>query len=184
MSAWVPAVLGDGWNILKMGSQASKMSLVEGVLKLPSRNAASRVDELITGDRHVTVNDIAAKLAVEHSTVQKMIQRFSKGLCLLGPKFIDQRPQTSEKNHLGGKLFHILLTVPTWHPPTTIFSVLLRNRCETNTTRRWRILGKQCINVYGQLEWVLSQEHFQTCRTMGKMCANNGDYVERWQKSL
>ena len=33
-----------------------------------------RVDELIRGDRHVTVNDIAAKLAVRHSAVQEMIQ--------------------------------------------------------------------------------------------------------------
>ena len=33
-----------------------------------------RVYELIRGDRHVTVNDITAKLAVGHSVVQEMIQ--------------------------------------------------------------------------------------------------------------
>ena len=33
-----------------------------------------RVDELIRGDRHVNVDDIAAKLAVGHSAVQEMIQ--------------------------------------------------------------------------------------------------------------
>ena len=33
-----------------------------------------RVDELIRGDKHVIVNDIAAKLAVEHSAVQEIIQ--------------------------------------------------------------------------------------------------------------
>jgi len=40
--AWVRAVLEDGWNILKMGTQASKISLGAVALEQPQLNATRR----------------------------------------------------------------------------------------------------------------------------------------------
>ena len=40
--AWVRAVFEDGWNILKMGTRASKMSLRAVALKQPPLNATRR----------------------------------------------------------------------------------------------------------------------------------------------
>jgi len=40
--AWVRAVFEDGWNILKMGTRASKMSLGAVVLEQPPLNATRR----------------------------------------------------------------------------------------------------------------------------------------------
>ena len=50
-----------------------------------------RVGELTRGDRHVTVNDIAVKLAVGHSAVQQMIQSLGcRKVCVCWvPTFID-----------------------------------------------------------------------------------------------
>ena len=51
--AWVRAVFEDGWNILKMGTQASKMSLRAVALEQPLHWMQQGVDEIIQDDRHV-----------------------------------------------------------------------------------------------------------------------------------
>ena len=70
---WVRAVFEDGWNILKMGTRASKMSLGAVAFEQPPLNATRRVDEIIQDDRRVTMDTIARTLGIGHNAVQEMI---------------------------------------------------------------------------------------------------------------
>ena len=72
--AWVQAVFEDGWNILKMGTRASKISLGSGRPQTASTECnKERVDETIQDDRRVTVDAIARTLGIGHNAVQDII---------------------------------------------------------------------------------------------------------------
>ena len=124
-----------------------------------------RVEEFIRGDRRVTVNDIAAKLAVGHSAVQEMIQSLGyRKVCARWVPWLLTDDHRLQIRTIWVGNFHILPTVLNWHPP----NVLLRNRCEANAIRFWRIFGKQCISVYEQLEWSTIAGTFSNLQNDGK----------------
>ena len=111
-----------------------------------------RVDELIREDRCVTVTDITAKLAVGHSAVHEMIQ--SLGYWKVCARWFPGLLTEDHKlQRFGWETLPHPPYSPNWYPLTTIFSVLLRNRCEANATRCSWIFGKQCVRVCRQLEW-------------------------------
>ena len=67
--AWVRAVFEDGWNILKMGTQASKISLRAVVLEQPQLNATRREWMRSFKTTGVTVDTIARTIGLGHNAV-------------------------------------------------------------------------------------------------------------------
>ena len=158
--------LGYGWNISKMGTRVSKMSL----MRAPS-NCFHGTQQGKSWRRqacHCEWHRCETCNRTQCSARNDSKLRLSKGMCPLGLTLISRRPQTSEKNHLGENFFHILPTVLNWHPLTTIFSVQWRNRCEANVTRHWRIFCMQCISIYGQLEWSYITRVFSNLQNDGE----------------
>lgn len=81
----------------------------------------------------------------------------------------------------GAKFFYIPPKYPPWCPPTTIFSILWRNGCETNARRQWRTYRKECISVFGQLNCSRGKE-FKLAEWWEKWMPRKDNYVEKWRK--
>jgi hypothetical protein len=64
-----------------------------------------------------------------------------------------------------GKFFHTPPIALIWHPLTTIFYRFVKISCVDNVLRQGRQFRKQCVSVFGRLEW-----NFQTLRMLEEMC--------------